>query len=57
MGPQPVEAYPILNQQWKDPPHMQAPMASMNMNTQSNADQKVRNTYPDVLTNLTMATN
>ena len=36
---------------------MQAPMAPMNMNMQSNADQKVRNTYPDVLTNLTTATN
>ena len=24
MGQQPVEAYPILNQQWEDPPHMQA---------------------------------
>ena len=57
MGQQPVEAYPILNQQWEDPPHMQAPMAPMNMNTQSNADQKVRNTYPDVLMNLTTATN
>ena len=57
MGLQPVEAYPILNQQWEDPPHMQAPMAPMNMNTQSNADQKVRNTYPDVQTNLTTATN
>ena len=57
MGQQPVEAYPILNQQWEDPPNMQAPMVPMNMNTQSNADQKVRNTYPDVLSNLTMATN
>ena len=57
MGRQPVEVYPILNQQWEDPPHMQAPMVPMNMNTQSNADQKVRNTYPDVLTNSTMATN
>ena len=57
MGQQPVEAYPILNQQWEDPPHMQAPMVPMNMNTQSNADQKVRNTYPDVLTNSTTATN
>ena len=57
MGQQPVEAYPILNQQLEDPPHMQAPMAPMNMNTQSNADQKVRNTYPDVLTNSTTATN
>ena len=26
MGQQPVEAYPILNQKWEDPPHMQAPM-------------------------------
>ena len=34
MGQQPVEAYPILNQQWEDPPHMQAPMVPMNMNTQ-----------------------
>ena len=57
MGQQPVEAYPILNQQWEDPPHMQAPMAPMNMNTLSNADQKVRTPYPDVLTNLTTATN
>ena len=57
MGQQPVEAYPILNQQWEDPPHMQAPMAPMNMNTQSNADQMVRNTCPDVLTNSTTATN
>ena len=57
MGQQPVEAYPILNQQWEDPPHMQAPMTPMNMNTLSNADQKVRTPYPDVLTNLTMATN
>ena len=57
MGQQPVEAYPILNQQWEDPSHMQAPMAPMNMNMQSNADQKVRNTYPDVLTNLTTVTN
>ena len=31
MGQQPVEAYPILNQQWEDPPPMQAPMAPMNM--------------------------
>ena len=36
---------------------MQAPMAPMNMNTQSNADEKVRNTYPDVLTNSTMVAN
>ena len=57
MGQQPVEAYPILNQQWEEPPHKQAPMAPMNMNTQSNADQKVTNTYPDVLTNSTTATN
>ena len=57
MGQQPVEAYPILNQQWEDPPHMQAPMVPMNMNTQNNADQKVRNTYPDVLSNSTMVTN
>ena len=57
MGQQQVKAYPILNQQWEDPPHMQAPMAPMDMNTQSNADQKVRNTYPDILTNLTMAAN
>ena len=57
MGQQPVEAYPILNQQWEDPPHMQAPMAPMNINMQSNAGQKARNTYPDVLTNSTMATN
>ena len=57
MGLQPLEAYPILNQQWEDPPHMQAPMAPMNMNTQSNAGQKVRNTYPDVLTNSTTAMN
>ena len=57
MGQQPVEVYPILNQQWEDPSHMQAPMAPMNMNTQSNADQKVRNTYQDVLTNSTTATN
>ena len=57
MGQQPVGAYPIFNQQWEDPPHMQAPMAPMNMNMQSNADQKVRNTYPDILTNSTMVTN
>ena len=57
MGQQPVEAYPILNQQWEDPPHMQAPMVPINMNTQSNADQKVRTPYPDILTNSTMATN
>ena len=57
MGQQPVEAYPILNQQWEDPPHMQAPMAPINMNMQSNADQKVRTPYPDVLTNSTTATN
>ena len=57
MGQQPVEVYPILNQQWEDPPHMPAPMAPMNMNTQSNADQKVRKTYPDVLTNSTTVTN
>ena len=36
---------------------MQAPMAPMNMNTQSSADQEVRNTYPDVLTNSTTAMN
>ena len=57
MGQQPVEMYPILNQQWEDPPHMQAPMAPMNINMQSNAGQKARNTYPDVPTNSTMATN
>ena len=57
MEQQPVEAYPIFNQQWEDPPHMQASMAPMNMDTQSNADQKVRNTYPDVQTNLTTLMN
>ena len=57
MGQQPVEAYPILNQQWEDPPHMQAPMVPMNMNMQSNADQKVRTPYPDVLMNSTTETN
>ena len=57
MGQQPVEAYPILNQQWEDPPHMQAPMAPINMNMQSNADQKVKTPYPDILTNSTTATN
>ena len=57
MGQQPVEAYPILNQQWEDPPDMQAPMAPMNMNTQSNADQKVRTPYPNLLTNSTTAMN
>ena len=36
---------------------MQAPIAPINMNTESNADQKVRNTYLDALTNLTMVTN
>ena len=36
---------------------MQAPMAPINMNTQSNADQKVRTPYPDVLTNSTTAMN
>ena len=35
---------------------MQAPMASMNVNTQSNADQKVRTPYPDIRTNSTTAT-
>ena len=36
---------------------MQAPMVPINMNMQSNADQKVRTPYPDVLTNSTTATN
>ena len=37
-----------------EPTNIDAPM---NMNTQSNADQKVRTPYPDVLTNSTTATN
>ena len=57
MGQQPKEAYPILNQQWEDPPHMQAPMAPMNMNTQSNTYQKIEAPYPDVPTNSTRVTN
>ena len=57
MGQQPKEAYPILNQQWEDPPHMQAPMAPMNMNTQSNTYQKMEAPYLDVPTNSTTVTN
>ena len=36
---------------------MQAPMAPINMNMQSNVDQKVSTPYPDVLTNSTTAMN
>ena len=56
MGQQPVEAYPILNQQWEDPPHMQAPMAPTSVQ-QNNAVQKVRPPCQDVPMNSTTATN
>ena len=56
MGQQPVEAYPILNLQWEDPPHMQAPMAPTSIQ-QNNAIQKVRPPCQDVLTNSTTSTN
>ena len=48
MGQQPQEAYSILNQRWEDPPHMQAPMAPMNMNAESNTYQKMKPSYPNV---------
>ena len=56
MGHQPVETYPILNQQWEDPPHMQAPMAPTSVQ-KKNAVQEVRIPCQDVLTNLITATN
>ena len=46
MGQQPVEAYPILTQQWEDPPHMQAPMAPKSVQ-QNNEVQKVRTPCQD----------
>ena len=55
MGQQPVEAYPILNQQWEDPPHMQVPMVPTSVQL-NNAVQKVRTPCQDVLTNSTTAT-
>ena len=48
MGQQPQETYSILNQQWEDPPHMQAPMAPMNMNAENNEYQKMEPPYPIV---------
>ena len=59
MGQQPQETYSILNQRWEDPPHMQAPMAPMNLNDKSNAYQKMEPPYPivNVPVNLTMVTN
>ena len=48
MGQQPQETYSILNQRWEDSPHMQAPMAPMNMNDESNAYQKMEPPYPVV---------
>ena len=56
MGQQPVEVYPILNQQWEDPPHMQAPMAPMSVQ-QNNVVQNVRPPCQDFLMNSTTATN
>ena len=55
MGQQPVEAYPILNHQREDPPHMQAPMMPTSVQ-QNNAVQKVRTPCQDVLTHSTMVT-
>ena len=48
MGQQPQETYSIMNQRWEDPPHMQVPMAPMNMNDESNAYQKMEPPYPIV---------
>ena len=51
--------YSILNQRWEDPPHMQAPMAPMNVKDESNAYQKMEPPYPIVNApvNSTMVTN
>ena len=48
MGQQPQETYSILNQRWEDPPHMQAPMAPMNVNAENNEYQKMEPPYPIV---------
>ena len=48
MGQQPQETYSILNQRWEDPPHMQAPMAPMNVNAENNKYQKMEPPYPIV---------
>ena len=48
MRQQPQETYSILNQRWEDPPHMQAPMAPMNVNVENNEYQKMEPPYPIV---------
>ena len=57
MGQQPLEAYPILNQQWEGPTTYAGTNGTHDVYSKNNAIQKVRPPCQDVLTNSTTSTN